>query len=189
MRTTPNHASVVEVEQGLSDVLASPQDAGRLEAIVIRPASDERRRLTSAQLSPRGGLDGDRWVNDSYYKLEDGRSDPRSQLSLMNARFLRQIAGEDDAICLAGDNLVVDLDLSDANLPPGSRLAIGETVVVELTELPHTGCSKFASRYGDEARAFANDKSHKTMHLRGRFARTITGGTIRVGDELRKVAD
>jgi MOSC domain-containing protein len=187
MHTAPNHLSAVELEQGLSDVLASPQDEGRLEAIVVRPASDERRRLTTAQVTPENGLDGDRWVSEGYYKLEDGSSDPRNQLSLMNFRFLRQIAGEEDAMCLAGDNLIVDLDLSDASLPPGSRLAIGDTVVVELTELPHTGCSKFAGRYGDEARAFANDTTRKTVHLRGRYARTITGGTIGVGDVVRKV--
>jgi hypothetical protein len=187
MHTVPNHVSAVELEQGLSDVLASPPDAGQLEAIVVRPANNERRRLTSAQLSPERGVDGDRWVTDSYYKLEDGRSDPRNQLSLMNARFLKQIAVEDEALCLAGDNLIVDLDLSETNLPPGSRLTIGDTVVIELTELPHTGCSKFAGRYGDDARAFANNKARKAIHLRGRYAQTITGGTIAVGDRVRKL--
>jgi hypothetical protein len=188
MHTAPNHLSAVELEQGLSEVLASPRDTGRLEAIVVRPAAGERERPTSAHVTPENGLDGDRWVTDSYGKLDDGRSDPRNQLSLMNARFLRQIAGEIDAMCLSGDNLIVDLDLSDANLPSGSRLAIGDTVVVELTDKPHTGCTKFAGRYGDEARAFANNKSRKTIHLRGRYARTISGGTISVGDEVRKLS-
>ena len=62
----------------------------------------------------------------------------------MNARILRQIAGDEDAMCLAGDNLIVDLDLSEANLPAGSQLAIGSEVVIEITDLTHTGCSKFA---------------------------------------------
>lgn len=188
MHTAPNHASASKLEQGLPDVLASPRDDGTLVAIVARPASNERRQLTTANVSPENGLDGDRWVSDGYYKLDDGSSDPCNQLSLMNARFLRQIAGEEDAMCLAGDNLIVDLDLSDANLPSGSRLAIGETVVIELTEVPHTGCTKFAGRYGNEARAFANDKSRRTIHLRGRYARTIAGGTVDVGDVVRKVA-
>jgi hypothetical protein len=188
MHKAPNHRSAVELEQGYSEVLASPQETGHLEAIVVRPAVGERQQPTSARLTPESGIDGDRWVTDSYYKLDDGRSDPRNQLSLMNARFLRQIAGEEAAMCLAGDNLIVDLDLSDANLPPGSRVAIGNSVVVELTETPHTGCTKFAARYGDEARAFANDKSRKAIHLRGRYARTITGGTIAVGDVVRKLS-
>lgn len=188
MQTALQHLSAVELEQGLPDVLASPRDDGRLEAIVVRPAANERQRLMSALLSPESGIDGDRWVRDSYYKLEDGRSDPRAQLSLINARLLRQIAGDDESLCLAGDNLVVDLELSEANLPAGSRLAIGDTVVIEINELPHTGCSKFAGRYGDEARAFVNHKSRQPLHLRGRYARTVTGGTIAVGDVVRPLA-
>lgn len=187
MHTAPNHLSAVELEQGLSDVLASPRDAGRLEAIVVRPACDERRQLESASLSQERGIDGDRWVTDSYYKLQDGQSDPRNQLSLMNARFLRQIAVEEDAMCLAGDNLIVDLDLSEANLPPGSRLAIGERVVVEINGEPHTGCGKFQKRYGAEARAFMNNARGMQLHLRARYGTIVTGGTIAVGDVVRKL--
>jgi hypothetical protein len=186
MHTAPQHATTIELEQGLPLVLESPQDAGSLEAIVVRPANNERRGLSTARLTPEGGIDGDRWVRDSYYRLDDGRSDPRCQVSLMNSRFLRQIAGDDDSICLAGDNLIVDLDLSDANLPAGSRLAIGNEVVLEISDLPHTGCSKFESRYGKEARAFTNSQTRETLHLRGRYARVVTGGTIHVGDAVRK---
>ena len=169
-------------------MLASPRDGGRLEAIVTRPASNERRSLQTATLTPEGGIEGDRWVTDSFYRLKDGRSDPRCQVSVMNARFLRQIAGADDAMCLAGDNLIVDLDLSDANLPAGSQLAIGSEVVIEITDLSHTGCTKFAGRYGQEARTFANNKQGKELDLRGRYSKIVRGGTIRVGDTVRKHA-
>jgi hypothetical protein len=188
MDTAPRHLSTFELEQGLTDVLASPLDDGRLEAIVVRPAAGERRSLTTARLTPEVGIDGDRWVNDSFFKLPDGRSDPNNQLSLMNARILRQIATEEDAMCLAGDNLIVDLMLSEDNLPAGSRLAIGGTVVVEISDLKHTGCTKFQSRYGPEARAFVNNERGKELHLRGRYARIVTGGMIAVGDVVRKVA-
>jgi hypothetical protein len=187
MHSAPHHVTALELEQGLTEVLAAPRDEGRLVAIVVRPAVGTRQRLATAALSVAGGIDGDRWVRDSYYKLEDGRSDPRSQLSLMNARILRQIAASEEQVCLAGDNLILDLDLSEANLPAGSRLAIGESALIELNDLPHTGCSKFAGRFGDEARAFINAKSRKSLHLRGRYSRTITGGTIQVGDLVRKV--
>ena len=180
------HLSTIELEQGLADVLASPRDTGRLEAIFVRPAANERRALAEARLTPEGGIDGDRWVNDSYYRSPDGRSDPRCQVSLMNARFLRQIAGEEDAMCLAGDNLIVDLDLSEENLPAGSQLAIGPDVIIEISDLAHTGCSQFASRYGNDACGFANNKRGKALHLRGRYARIVRGGTIRHGDTVRK---
>jgi len=178
--------SAIELKQGMADVLASPSDTGNLAAIFVRPAPNERRSLEMAALTPDGGIDGDRWVTDSFYRLDDGRSDPRCQVSIMNGRFLRQIAGDDDAMCLAGDNLVVDLDLSEANLPAGSQIAIGSQVIIEISDLAHTGCSKFAGRYGQEARTFANDARRKSLHLRGRYARIVHGGIIRVGETVWK---
>jgi hypothetical protein len=186
MHNTTEFVSAVELEQDLPEVLQSRHDNGRLEAIVVRPAANERRTLTTAQLSIEGGIDGDRWVRDSYYRLKDGRSDPRCQVSVMNARFLRQIAGSEGNICLAGDNLIVDLDLSEANLPAGSQLAIGSQVIIEISDLSHTGCSKFAGRYGNDARTFTNNERGTSLHLRGRYAKIVSGGSISVGDEVRK---
>ena len=186
MHNTTQHAGAIELEQGLAEVLASPTDTGRLTAIVVRPATNERRTLDSATLTSESGIDGDRWVRDSYYRLKDGRSDPRCQVSIMNDRFLRQIASDDDDMCLAGDNLIVDLDLSEANLPAGSHVAIGTEVILEISDLKHTGCSKFARRYGPDAKSFANNKRGTALHLRGRYARILRGGTIRIGDPVCK---
>jgi MOSC domain-containing protein YiiM len=183
MQTAPRQLSTVELEQGLADVLASPREEGRLEAIVVRPGPNERRSLTVATLTPERGIEGDRWADE---QAESGEAD--NQVSLMNARILRQIAAEEEAICLAGDNLIVDFDLSEEFLPAGSRVAIGPSVVIEITETSHTGCSKFAARYGDDARAFINNERGKQLHLRGRYARIISGGTIAVGDDVHKLA-
>jgi MOSC domain-containing protein YiiM len=180
MLNAPRHLSIAELEDGLTDVVASPGDAGLLKAIVVRPAANERRTLATAQLTPEGGIDGDRWVHEDA-------PDKLGQVSLMNARFLRQIAGRDDAICLAGDNLIVDLDLSDENLPPGTRLAVGKSVVIEVNGEPHTGCGKFQKRYGADARNFMNNERGTRLHLRGRYASIVTGGTISVGDSVKKL--
>jgi hypothetical protein len=185
MHTQAQHLSTLELEHGLAEVLESPRDHGRLESIFVRPATNERRELKSAMLTPDRGIDGDRWVNDSFYRKQ-GVSDPRCQVSLMNARFLRQIARDEESQCLAGDNLIVDLDLSEENLPAGTQLSIGDLVVLELTDLAHTGCSKFQSRYGKQARDFANNERGTQLHLRGRYARIITGGTIKAGDTVSK---
>ena len=188
MNSSPRHLSVSELEAGLPEVLASPREAGRLELIVVRPDVNERRRLATARLTPAGGVDGDRWATDPSHCLDDGRPDPDHQVSLMNVRILRQIAAQaDDAMCLAGDNLVVDLDLSEANLPTGSRLAVGEEVVIEITGLPHTGCGKFARRYGDDVRSFINGPQGRPVNLRGRYARVVQGGSVAVGQTVRKL--
>ena len=163
----------------MPDVLDSPQDGGRLECIVIRPAEDQREVLPFVQLSPERGVEGDRWV-------ELGKIDPSDQVSLMNSRILRLIAGSEERMALAGDNLVVDMDLSAANVPLGQRLAVGEALL-EISGVPHTGCGAFAERFGADATRYINASERKEMHLRGRYARVIEAGKVTVGDVVRKV--
>ena len=61
----------------------------------------------------------------------------------MSARVVDLVAaGDRERWALAGDQLYVDLDISEANLPAGTRLALG-SAVIEVTPEPHTGCVKF----------------------------------------------
>jgi len=182
METSSNHLTSEVLEQGLDEVLRSPRDSGPLEAIFLRPQENERQTVTTAQLSPEGGIEGDRWVTNHWMTLPDGSSDPTSQVSLMNSRVLRLVAGNDDSMQLAGDNLIVDLDLSEANFPIGCRLKIGEEVVLEFTAQAHTGCGKFARRYGVPALEFVNGPTGKPLNFRGRYATINQGGTIQIGD-------
>jgi MOSC domain-containing protein YiiM len=87
---------------------------------------------------------------------------------------------------LAGDQLYMDLDLSEENLPPGTRLALG-SAVLEVTPIPHTGCKKFVSRFGMDAMEFVNSPEGKRLHLRGIYVKVVQPGKIRVGDVARKV--
>ena len=84
-----NHLSTAEIEARLDNVLSSPSDGGRLEAIVARPGTDLRELRPVVRLSPEGGMEGDRW-------LAAGES-PEQQISLMNARLLRYLAGVPEA--------------------------------------------------------------------------------------------
>ncbi|HEV3463636.1 MAG TPA: MOSC domain-containing protein, partial [Actinomycetota bacterium] len=79
----------------------------------------------------------------------------------------------------------VDLDLSEANLPPGTRLALG-SAVIEISDKPHRGCKKFAERFGQEALRFVNSPVGRELRLRGVNAKVVATGTVRVGDAIRK---
>jgi hypothetical protein len=73
------------------------------------------------------------------------------------------------------------------NLPAGSRVAIGDEVVVEVSAHPHLGCGKFAQRFGVESLKFVNSAVGRSLRLRGVNARVTSGGTVRVGDPVRKL--
>jgi MOSC domain-containing protein YiiM len=78
------------------------------------------------------------------------------------------------------------LDLSGENLPPKTRLAIG-TAVIEITAEAHTGCQKFAGRFGRDALKFVNMPEGRRLNLRGIYAKVVQSGDIRVGDTVRKL--
>jgi MOSC domain-containing protein YiiM len=165
------------LQRGLGNVLGSPRDEGRLEMVVRRPAVDEREVVTAARIEPGGGLVGDSW---------GARGDSReAEITLMNARCIALLAGDVDRWPLAGDQLYVDMDLSEGNLPPGSRLRIGE-VLLEVSAKPHRGCAKFSSRFGADALRFVNSQEGRAARLRGLNARVITGGALAVGDAVVK---
>jgi hypothetical protein len=176
-----------EIEAELADVLSSPRDHGKLDVIVIRPDGDQREFRQAVYLSPEGGVQGDRWANVNGKLDADGVSDARAQqVSLMNARLLRLIAGDEDRMALAGDNLIVDFDLSEANLPVGQKLTIGEALI-QVSDHPHTGCGKFSERFGSDAVRFINAKQRRPLRLRGLYARVLQAGNVRVGDTIHKV--
>jgi MOSC domain-containing protein YiiM len=110
------------------------------------------------------------------------------QLTLMNVRAADLIAVDPARRPLAGDQLYVDLDLSASNLPPGSRLSVG-AAVVEITAEPHTGCAKFAERFGRDAVRFVNSPIGRELNLRGVNARVLEAGRIAVGDAVRRVSE
>ena len=179
------HLSYVEVEAGLDDVRAAPRDVGVVELIVRRPAVDEREVVDEAELDPEHGLVGDNW-------LARGRSggrkpaNPAVQVTLTSARAIDLVAGSRDRWPLAGDQLYVDFDLSREHVPPGTRLAVG-TAVLEVSPDPHTGCKKFAARFGLEALRFFDTDEGLALNLRGINARVVQPGTVRTGDAVTKL--
>lgn len=180
------HLTTRQLEEGLAHIAQAPADAGRLEMIVRRPAVGEREVLEQAELDTADGLVGDTWRRRRSSRTADGSPHPDMQINIMSARAIGLIARERERWPLAGDQLFLDMDLSAANLPPGTRLALG-SAVLEVTPQPHTGCGKFVERFGLEAMKFVNSPAGRALNLRGINARVVAAGTIRVGDRARKI--
>ena len=170
------HLTTAELEAGLRTMPPVPKDAGRVVAIIRRPAKGAREVLRRARLSPEAGLPGDNW---SQKELPD----PAAQLTIMQSA-VAELTANGQSLALFGDNLFVDLDLSKANLPIGSRLRVGEATV-EVTPMPHDGSSKFNARFGNDALRFVNAKPTRHLNLRGIYWRVIEPGAIEIGSPIQ----
>ena len=179
------HVALTRLEAGINSIRGAPSDGGRVELIVRRPQIDSREVITEATLDAHTGLVGDSWVERSSGATADGSAHPDTQITLMNARSARVIAGDQERWPLAGDQFYVDLDLSAANLPPGTQLQIG-SAVLEVTAVPHRGCGKFSQRFGVDAVKFVNSAVGRELNLRGVNARIVRGGMVRTGDRIDK---
>jgi MOSC domain-containing protein YiiM len=173
------HLELSALDAGLDEIRQAPTDAGTVELVIRRPSVDEREVLTEAQIDTVAGIVGDRWRGTG--------ADPDRQVTVMNARVVALLAQSRERWPLAGDQLYVDLDISDQNLPPGTRIQVG-TAVLEVTAAPHRGCKKFAARYGLDALRFVNSEVGYALNLRGINTRVVEGGVVRPGDAVGKLS-
>ena len=167
-----------ELEARRAETADSPQDQGTVEMIVRRPEPEAREEMPRAQFSIAAGLNGDDWLRRS--------GEPNAQITLMNSRVIQLLSGDKARWAESGDQLFVDLDISEDNLPAGTRLQIGG-VLMEVSPLPHTGCNKFARRFGVPARKWVMSDEGKQERRRGMYTRVIEEGEIAVGDTIRKL--
>lgn len=181
------HRTAEQLDACLPHIRQAPKDEGTVALIVSRPAEDERQVLAEGRLDLDEGLVGDNWRQRPSSEMPEGLPHPDLQLTLMSTRVIEPVAVETDRWPLAGDQFFVDFDLSEANLPPGTRLTIGEAEI-EVTAEPHLGCSKFRQRFGDAALRFVNCPTGVELNLRGVNAKVIRPGTVRPGDAIGKVA-
>lgn len=176
------HRTTAELDAHMPRIREAPRTAGTLELIVCRPAAGVREVLEVAQLDVERGLVGDSWAVRGSRHTADGSANPEQQITIMCARVLAAVA-EPEHWPLAGDQLVVDLDLSAVNAPAGTRLSIGDALL-EVTAKPHTGCAKFTARFGSAATAWLNSEEGRALRLRGLNARVLRGGAVRCGDAV-----
>ena len=175
-RRAREHRRLAAMDTALASANATTAArTGRLDLIVLRTAVDHRACPEEASLMREAGIAGDHWS-------VGGKAS--AQVSLVDIRVAGAVAHRDDWQ-LMGDNLFVDLDISEAALRPGDRLALGGALL-EITDEPHRGCRKYMSRFGPEALRWVNAKEPAGHRRRGVYARVIEGGAIRVGDTAER---
>jgi MOSC domain-containing protein YiiM len=143
------------------------QSRGRITSIAYSDAPGLPRPLhPSAVLRAGHGIEGDHRA---------GRGADRA-LNLVEARHLAALAEAGYAIGpgSVGENVVVD-GLALDGLPGGTRLRLGDTVVVRLVKA-RTGCATLAYIHGD----FPGVAQGRIGHM----CAVDQGGEIRVGDAV-----
>ncbi len=170
--------TVDELEQRWLAAEPAPRGRGTVRLICVRPDDGVHVTPERVELTPDGGVEGDRWALG-------GRPHPETQVTLMNVRVTGLIAGDGVPLHLPGDNFQVDLDLAEEALPAGTRLRLG-SALLEVSTVPHTGCEKFRERFGREALVWVND--HRDRRLRGVNCRVVEPGSVSVGDTVEIAA-
>jgi len=170
------HVPLPRLTAGYAALAAAPTESGRLRAIVRRlERGGVRETPDAAELDTDLGLIGDAWSRSRS-------RDRNMQLTVMRHDVATLIANG-QPLTLFGDNLFVDLDIGASNLPPGTRLRIGECIV-EVTPEPHTGCKLFKQRFGFDALRFTALQELSGHNLRGIHLFVVEPGSVRVGDTI-----
>ncbi len=182
------YRTAAELESHLAHLRAAPVDAGTLTLVVRRPSAGVREVLDEGVLDEADGLLGDNWLSRATSRAIAAGRHLDAMVTVMSSRMIGLLADTDGARAMAGDQLYVDLDLSHDHLPAGTRFAVGDDVVLEVTAKPHAGCRQFRDRFGPDAVAFVNSEEGTRLRLRGLNARVVRGGRVRPGDAVRRLA-
>jgi MOSC domain-containing protein YiiM len=157
----------------------SPRDVGRVALLVRRGEGGRRETPLEVRLTTADGVPGDAWSRRAARHVG-------AQISAMQADVAALLANG-QPLTLSGDNLLLELDLSTSNLPPGSRVRAGDALL-EVTSQPHNGCAKFRARFGADALRFVSRPDLRPRNLRGVYLRVVEAGTLRLGDAVEVLA-
>jgi hypothetical protein len=180
------YKTTAELEAGMASVVDAPKDEGAVRLVVRRPSKGQRETLEQGHFNTEVGLVGDDWINRPGRGSD--KPNPHAQVTIMNARVAELISGdpEPERWAQCGDQLYVDLDISEQNMPAGTRVGIGD-LVLEIQAEPHTGCVQFRGWWGPDALRFISTERGLVLRMRGANAVVVQPGTVRPGDVARKL--
>lgn len=171
------HLTESELERRFSDRANSPLDSGEITLLLARPGSGQRSMPDRVFLSAESGMPDDRWE-----QLPKNDKTGNMQLSVMETAVAEVIANGQD-LSLFGDNLIINLDISEQNLPIGSLLQAGEARL-EITPEPHTGCAQYQHRFGREALRYISSLQRRVLRLRGVYMKVVKDGVVSMGHKV-----
>ena len=179
------HLSTDQIDEGIAALAPAPINNGQVVSLLIRPETDQREVVSQVHVIPGEGIVGDNYLARGSKRTPDGKAHPEAQVAMMNANVLNVLAGGQEELWpLAGDQLLVDFDLSTDNVPAGTRFSIG-SATFEVANKPHNGCAKFAERFGVDAARFSN--SDKIQRYRGINLMVVVEGDVTTGDTITKI--
>lgn len=184
---TTNHITPDELAAAMPHILAAPKDDSRVECLCFRPAYNQRTFPNSLTLTRDKGIPGERWMTAPWMKLDDGRPDPRIQVSLLPLRVMNTVWRDREGTPHPGDPIICDLDMSQENLPTGSLLQVG-SAIIRVSDVFNDGCVKWKARYGAAAKDWIVAEKHMPLRLRGILCSIERDGEVRLGDPVRKLA-
>lgn len=171
--------SFADLERMLNALPGGREDRGSVALLMRRREGGRRETLDRAILAPAAGVPGDAWGRAA-------QPIPDMQIAVMQ-KDVAELIANGQPLALFGDCLILDLDLSAANLPAGSRVRVGGAIL-EVTPTPHNGCRKFRARFGDGALRFVSVRELRHRNLRGIYMRVAEGGEVAAGDPVEVIS-
>ena len=184
--TAMNHVSRAELDRALPEIMAAPKNGAAIEMLCLRPERNQRRFVDEIEVTQAQGIPGERWARAPWLTLEDGRPHPGIQICILSKRVLDLIWRDRENVAHPGDTFIVDMDLSEANLPAGQLLYAG-SAVLRVSEVFNEACVKWKTRYGAAAKEWVTAPGHPELRLRGILCSVERDGRMRNGDRVSKI--
>jgi MOSC domain-containing protein YiiM/GNAT superfamily N-acetyltransferase len=153
-----------------------PVSDGQVIQVNVSPGGVPKLPVPSANVT-RFGLDGDAHRDDTVH------GGPHRAVSILGIEAIRRVAAEGHPIApgTAGENLTISgFDVS--NLPIGTRLAIGDELVLELSWTANP-CRTIRHSFRDLRFGRLSGTAHPADARM--YARVVSEGTVRPGDGIR----